>query len=103
MARTPSKKQREELWTKGIHLDGDEKRLRLDTMNLEHLENTVKAFKNYDTKPLTQELRRRERGTIERVIKILRRDERSSKVKPKQQRRASRANAALLKYLEANK
>ena len=81
-------------------MDANDKRLPLDKMNIEHLENTIKAFPGHDTKPLRQALRRREPAIIERVLKMLRRDERSSKVKPKQQKRAERAIRALSRYLE---
>lgn len=53
----------EEHWKNGIHYDRGDNRHEITKMTTEHIENTIRYFKNNDTTPLKLELKRRQKIT----------------------------------------
>jgi len=50
---------REEDWKDGIHTDRNDNKLKLSEMSNQHLQNIIDYFEHLDTKPLKDELKRR--------------------------------------------
>lgn len=53
------KKSIEARWKRGNHKTKDGRLLKISEMRMDHLCNTIKFFSHYNTKPLTDEIKKR--------------------------------------------
>jgi hypothetical protein len=91
---TDEEGEREADWKDGWHTDADGKRRKLDNMNYEHLEYTIKLFAHLDVRPLRRALRRKQPKFIPVVIDYLERREKLARKKGSTRKAKKRTNLA---------
>jgi hypothetical protein len=101
-----SDERREAEWKAGYHTDSDGMRHKLDDMNYEHLQHTIKAFSHLDSRSIKVALRKKQKNFIPVVIDYLTRQEKLpanktiSKKKKKSTRLAKAARIALEAFVD---
>jgi hypothetical protein len=94
--------ERERLWAKGEHENGDGRLWALERMTNAHLQNTISLFSHLNTTPLQKELRRSGRDPVKWMLRMLKRHalQRNTQKQRRRAALAAKARKALKNYLK---